>query len=77
MLDLDKDIGVSNMWIISQDKRTILFTNKVIVSGKDLLAFSEMDYNLVGEYESEERAKEEVKKITHFLIKGGKVYEVD
>lgn len=65
------------MWIVSQNRHTILFTNKVVVNGYNLLAFSDMEYEIIGTYENEDAAKQELKKLTHCLYEGGKVYEVN
>ena len=65
------------MWIVSQDRKTVIYTFKVYADGNKLVAFNDFEYCTVGTYESEETAKEELKKLTHCLYEGGKVYEVN
>ena len=65
------------MWIVTQDRKTILHTYKVYAEGNKLLAFNNYEYCLIGEFKNKDQAKEELKRITHSLILGTKVYEVN
>ena len=65
------------MWIVTQDRKSIIHTYKVHAEGNMLLAYNDTEYCLIGEFKNEDQVKEEVKKITHSLILGTKVYEVN
>ena len=65
------------MWIVTQDRKSIMHTYKVHAEGNMLLAYNDSEYCIIGEFDNEDQAKEEVKKITHNLMKGIRVYEVN
>ena len=65
------------MWIVTQDRKSIIYTYKVHAEGNMLLAYNDSEYCIIGEFDNEDQVKEEVKKITHNLMKGIRVYEVN
>lgn len=65
------------MWIVTQDRKSIMHTYKVHAEGNMLLAYNDSEYCIIGEFDNEDQVKEEVKKITHNLMKGIRVYEVN
>lgn len=67
------------MWIRSQDKKTLAYCTRLFVHGpyiQNLPATGiEDDYDIMGKYESEERAMEVLDEIENQLFKHTKLHE--